>query len=141
MECINNLFKIDPTSEWYESIRYFEESYNYDNELIDMIIEVTTDVAKKNVLQKLFDFIKKVFAWIVKAIKNIITRIKSLFAGKKQSVDQIMSIVCDKSTEITPVSSNDKVLYLLYLSMMMEINQVLITMQLLKMFSCPSKKY
>lgn len=109
MECINNLFNIDPTSKWYESIRYFDESYNYDNELVDMIKEATTDVNKKNVLQKLFDFIKKVIAWIVKAIKNIITRFKSLFAAKKQSADQIMSVTCDKSTEITPSVSDDKI--------------------------------
>ncbi len=90
MDIFLEQFNLDPTREYYESIRYFEESYKYDNELIDMVNEATTGVTKKNIIQKFFDFIKKIIAWIVKAIKALITKIKTFFTGKKQSAEQAL---------------------------------------------------
>ena len=102
MDVLLEQFNIDPAQEYYESIRYFEESYKYDDELISMVNEATTGVTKQNIVQKFFNFIKKIIAWIIKAIKSLITKIKTLFVGKKKSADQALS---DAGIEM-PTSSN-----------------------------------
>jgi hypothetical protein len=85
-------FNLDPLKD-FDS---FEYSYEDGNKfLTEAYTEATTGTTKKNIFQKLWDFIKKMFKWIAKAFSRMVNWIKSLFSRNKtkKTVDQVVEEV------------------------------------------------
>lgn len=82
-------FNLDPiklTDELYEFSIFHE---NTKQEFGNIITETANGATKKNIFQKIWNFIKKVFGLMRIGIAKIISFIESLFTKKKRSVDQI----------------------------------------------------
>lgn len=89
INCLSEEFDFSPYKlfgEEYEFSVLYEETQR---EYKDISTEANKDVNKKNILQKIFIFIKKIISLISRGVKNIINFIKSLFKKKTKSADQI----------------------------------------------------
>lgn len=79
MEAILSQFELDPISaymEMYDDTTPLMESY---------IKEAASGTTKKNIIQKLFDLIKKIIKLIISGIKKLMNIVKSFITGKKTS--------------------------------------------------------
>lgn len=80
---------LDPLKRYENSDPYIMFSENGNEFLEEALVEAGKDANKKNVVQKIWDFIKKVCRWISKQISKFISFIKSFFKKKSKSADQI----------------------------------------------------
>lgn len=80
---------LDPLRKYESSDPYEMFSENGDTFLEEALSEAGKDANKKNVIQKIWDFIKKVCKWISKQLSRFISFIKGFFKKKSKSADQI----------------------------------------------------
>lgn len=95
-------FNLDP-------VKVFDETYEMkilyegnERELKTLTDNTTKGATKENIFQKIWNFIKKVFALITRGIGKIFDFITSIFKKKKQTVDGIAD-----SVGLTPVSKHE----------------------------------
>lgn len=98
-ESVMESFNLDPLKEYAEAA---EDFIGFEEVDVDALIqEAATGATKKNVFQKIWEFIKNIVNRIRKAIRSFIKWVKSKF-GPKSSATEIIS-----STPITANSDND----------------------------------
>ena len=91
VDSILESFNLDPSRLFGESYEFSVLYESNQKEFSKVMSDTNKGVNKKNVFQKIWEFIKKIFRLIGKGITAIINYIQSLFGKKKQTVDQIVS--------------------------------------------------
>jgi len=105
-------FSIDPINDVFiDPYDFFKESEE-DNILIaNYIKEASTDVSKKNIFQKIWNLIKRLFSFIVKTISRIFKFIISFFkSGKKKTANQCAEEANIKPMEMSKSNIQKKIL-------------------------------
>lgn len=99
IEEILESFNLDPISNFENEDPYqmFHESSNVFLE--EALVEASTGTTKKNIFQKIWKFIKKIFNWIGKTFAKFLGWLKGLFRRKSKPVDQVLSTI---KTDIPP---------------------------------------
>lgn len=99
IDTILESFNLDPISNFQNEDPYkvFQEDGNIFLESV--LTEASNGTTKKNIIQKLWAFIKKVIRWIANAFSKFMVWVKGLFKRKGKPVDQILSTI---KTDVPP---------------------------------------
>lgn len=109
-------FQLNPIDEYLDPVDLLLEGVN---ELDELYKEASENMTRRNVLQKIWGFIKKVFRLMGKAVERIIRFLQSLFKKKTKTANQIihemgirpgkpLNISKNVNSKKVPIRSNPK---------------------------------
>jgi len=90
-----NTLRLDPLLEYFDPMEVFKTDSNYIN---DIFTEAET--TKKNLLQRIWETVKKAVMWIGQKILQIVKGIKRAIFGKKKTATQILKQMNVKKHEV-----------------------------------------